>query len=61
MDIKIGDIVVLKSGGPLMTVADIGDYSFGGGGENQAKCIWFEKTKKFEDVFPLETLTIYTK
>ena len=58
MEIKCGDVVQLKSGGPLMTVEDIGNYNYGGGGENQAKCTWFEKTKKYQDVFSLEALKV---
>lgn len=60
MDIKAGDVVQLKSGSPLMTVANIGRYSYGEG-ENEAKCVWFEKTKKFEAVFALETLEVVNK
>lgn len=62
MDLKKGDVVKLKSGGPLMTIEDIGDYSpFGVNGTDQAKCIWFEKTKKLEGVFELETLEAVKK
>ncbi|MFD2405627.1 DUF2158 domain-containing protein [Azorhizophilus paspali] len=37
-----GDIVVLKSGGPAMTVESIGNYAEGlaRGPERGAKCIW---------------------
>lgn len=51
-----GDVVQLKSGGPLMTVADLGDYSFSAGPQNGVKCVWFEKTKNFEDVFDAAVL-----
>ena len=30
MEFKIGDVVVLKSGGPRMTIQDIGDYEYKG-------------------------------
>jgi len=38
-----GDVVVLKSGGPKMTVSDVGDYSgMAMGPKEGVKCIWFE-------------------
>ncbi|HBP0315920.1 MULTISPECIES: YodC family protein [Pseudomonas aeruginosa group] len=40
-DIKIGDVVQLKSGGPAMTVQDIGDYS-SRGIDHGAHCVWFD-------------------
>lgn len=45
MDFEIGDTVVLKSGGPLMTVTDID-------GE-MVSCTWFEKKqdKAYEGTF----------
>lgn len=55
-EFKKGDVVVLKSGGPHMTIRDIGDY---GQIKNGAYCIWFEKTKKYEDVFDLDTIMLY--
>lgn len=39
-----GDVVTLKSGGPKMSVSDMGDYSpFGP--EVGVKCVWFETIK----------------
>jgi uncharacterized protein YodC (DUF2158 family) len=62
VEFKKGDVVKLKSGGPLMTIDDIGDYSpFGVNGTDQAKCIWFEKTKMIEGIFALETLEVVNK
>jgi uncharacterized protein YodC (DUF2158 family) len=40
---KVGDVVQLKSGGPLMTIASIGIAS---SQEQLASCIWFEGSKK---------------
>jgi len=53
---NLGDVVQLKSGGPQMTIADVGDYSIDGSGEQSAKCIWFDGKKQNEHVFPLHTL-----
>jgi uncharacterized protein YodC (DUF2158 family) len=51
-DIKVGDLVQLKSGGPVMTVAFIDS--------NGAKCVWFDDhNQEKEKVFPLETLKPY--
>ena len=55
-EFKEGDIVQLKSGGPSMTIADIDDYGMEGSGHTQAKCVWFENTKKREGVFELFAL-----
>lgn len=54
MDFKIGDVVVLKSGGPSMTIKEMGE--FGMVREKGAKCVWFEKNVSHEEVFALETL-----
>ncbi|SDU02041.1 YodC family protein [Pseudomonas moraviensis] len=60
-EFKKGDVVVLRSGGPKMTVVELGDYSgYGTGPKDGVKCQWFDKTKRFEDVFDAETLKIYT-
>ena len=51
-ELKKGDVVKLKSGGPLMTISNIGEQY----GEPKVWCVWFEKTKKFEDTFDPEVL-----
>ena len=49
-DFKKGDTVRLKSGGPLMTVLDLGNY--GPAGPNDGvKCVWFDGPRREEDVF----------
>lgn len=48
---KIGDLVRLKSGGPLMTVHDIGDYTLSNGTNSGLLCVWFDDRKKVQDVF----------
>lgn len=55
MDFKSGDVVLLKSGSPAMTIESIGTYS----GVIKAKCIWFDGTKKYHDLFELSTLEKY--
>lgn len=52
MDLKDGDQVQLKSGGPVMTIESIGSYN----GVQKALCIWFDGAKKSSDVFALPTL-----
>lgn len=50
-----GDVVTLKSGGPKMTVESTGDFG-PTGPENGVVCTWFEKAKRYNDVFSEETL-----
>jgi uncharacterized protein YodC (DUF2158 family) len=46
---KIGDLVQLKSGGPVMTVEKV--FSEGG-----VRCTWFSGAKHNTNVFDVETL-----
>lgn len=56
---KVGDVVKLKSGGPRMTIEEIGDYSpMGSAGHDQAKCVWFEGAKRMRGAFEFSTLEI---
>ena len=55
MDFKQGDVVQLKSGGPLMTIDDIGKYGYGEEND-KAKCVWFDAKKRYEDIFSFESL-----
>ena len=48
-----GDVVVLKSGGPKMTVDQIE-----AGSRQKVWCDWFEGSKKFTDTFPPTSLEI---
>jgi uncharacterized protein YodC (DUF2158 family) len=54
-----GDVVVLKSGGPMMTVNGIGNYVENGGPENGVGCIWFDGNKQSGSVFDAATLEKY--
>jgi uncharacterized protein YodC (DUF2158 family) len=59
-EISKGMVVQLVSGGPKMSVADMGDYSFNGGPEQGAACVWFDaKNVKFQDVFDIAVLKQY--
>ena len=51
--IKPGDVVELKSGGPAMTVEDIGNS-----GTPWANCSWFEGSKFTRETFELAALRI---
>lgn len=50
-DFKKGDTVRVKSGGPLMTVAELGP-------EDGVKCVWFDGKHREEDVFDAAVLKI---
>ena len=56
--ISPGDVVQLKSGGPLMTVAEVGEPAYGG--PERAWCDWFLQDKapwkKEKGDFPLTSL-----
>jgi uncharacterized protein YodC (DUF2158 family) len=57
MDFKVGDIVVIKSGGPQMTIEKIGSIGFYNK-EVGAHCCWFENNKIQRDVFRFDTLKL---
>jgi uncharacterized protein YodC (DUF2158 family) len=50
-----GDVVQLKSGGPTMTVQDIGDFT-SSGIEDGVLCVWFDGKKKYSEVFDRSVL-----
>lgn len=54
-DLKVGEVVQLKSGSPRMTIDHIGKFGMGST-HDQAKCVWFEGNKRMEAVFELHTL-----
>jgi len=55
---QIGDTVRLKSGGPLMTIQSIGDFSLSGGPNLGLLCIWFDGSQRFEKVFHPNTVEV---
>ena len=56
---KVGDVVQLKSGGPPMTIHAISDYSQSRGLNPGIACVWFDGSKKLEDVFHPDTIAIW--
>jgi uncharacterized protein YodC (DUF2158 family) len=56
-EFKKGDVVVLKSGGPRMTVSQTGEDSYG---EQKVWCVWFERNTKHEDTFDPAVLSNHT-
>lgn len=54
-EIRAGDVVILKSGGPAMTVTAVGEEY----GIPTAWCTWFDKTKHHTGRFPLATVQLY--
>lgn len=57
-EIKKGDVVVLKSGGPKMTVSELGSWDMKGI-EEGAKCSWFEGSTRHQDIFDIAELKMY--
>ena len=57
-ELKKGDEVMLKSGGPIMTIQNIGSYTMPHGIENGALCVWFDGNKPMEKVFDVATLEV---
>lgn len=59
MEFSPGDVVQLKSGGPRMTVEQVGEAHMTG--EPTVWCVWFEKVGNKQvvqrDTFPPVTLT----
>lgn len=55
-EFEVGDVVQLKSGGPKMTIDTIAKFGMGST-HDQAKCVWFEGTKRMEGLFEIPTLS----
>jgi uncharacterized protein YodC (DUF2158 family) len=57
-EIKKGDTVKPKSGGPVMTVSDVDDYSSSMSNpiKDGVKCVWFEGKKPISKVFDRSVL-----
>jgi len=59
VEFKPGDIVVLKSGGPEMTIDKISKASYES--MESAVCVWFEGKKKCSELFKLTSLELASK
>lgn len=58
--ISKGMVVQLISGGPNMSVTNVGSYLSTGGPEDGVACVWFDdKNTKHEDVFDAAVLKEY--
>ncbi len=58
MALKIGDLVQLKSGGPIMTITNIGADILG---NPRFTCVWFDKEHKENDgTYPAAVLDAVT-
>lgn len=55
---KIGDVIILKSGGPAMTVHNIGDFA-ATSPDIGLLCVWFDGAKRVEDVFHPDSVELY--
>ena len=55
---KEGDVVTLKSGGPLMTVKSVGTFTMKGI-EDGVVYVWFVENNLKEEVFNAATLDLY--
>jgi uncharacterized protein YodC (DUF2158 family) len=56
-ELQEGDIVRVKSGGPDMTIAELGNY-YPEGPKNGAVCVWFEGKTQKRDVFDVAVLEL---
>ena len=57
MDLKPGDVVQLKSGGPKMTISKIGKFA-GAPVRITAVCEWFDGAKKEKALFEPTSIKI---
>ena len=55
-NINAGDVVRLASGGPLMTVEEVGPILEGD--IRKARCLWFDGAKKESAIFNCNTLRV---
>jgi uncharacterized protein YodC (DUF2158 family) len=52
---KVGDVVQLKSGGLKMTIDAIDKFGMGST-RDEARCVWFEGSKRNQALFELPVL-----
>jgi uncharacterized protein YodC (DUF2158 family) len=58
-NLKIGDVVVLKSSGPHMTIHRISNFEYHASYLGLL-CVWFDGGKKIEDVFHPDAVELYS-
>lgn len=56
MDLKVGDVVRLKSGGPEMTVRSYPYPMHDGKDDSKAACEWFDEVGLHKSVFKVDEL-----
>ena len=56
MELKVCDVVRLKSGGPEMTVQSDPYPMMDGKDDSKAECVWFEEVKLHKSVFKVDEL-----
>ncbi len=56
MELKVGDVVMLKSGGPEMTVRSYTYPMQDGKDDSKAECVWFEEASLHKAVFKVDEL-----
>jgi uncharacterized protein YodC (DUF2158 family) len=55
--LTLGQTVRLKSGGPKMTVTNIGESL----GRQMVWCVWFDGSRRHEDTFPPDALEPFNR
>jgi len=58
-ELKIGDVVQLKSGGPVMTIDNIGPLANSGDDRQHAWVSWFDKNEPKNGFYPISSLKKY--
>lgn len=54
--VQVGDIVVLKSGGPEMTISEVLSIPRPADGQLLVACVWFDGSHHSKAVFTVKTL-----
>ena len=54
MDLKVGDVVRLKSGGPQMTVRSYPYTMIYGKDDSMVECEWFDEVRFHKEVFRIK-------
>ena len=62
VNLKKGDVVMLKSGGPKMTVLNFGEQKPGAlTSSNWVRCLWFEGNRVYEFNFDKNVLELVNR